>query len=85
MVSEPTLESLIRQVVGGGETKDGGIIPQWTEIQRRGHEASRYYPTMARKVRFGPMGYPFRPDEDVKNLSGGVCNTTVPDRGVCGL
>ena len=80
--SEQALESLIRQVAGGGDTKAGGIIPQWTEIRRRGHEASRYYPTMAREVRSGPMGYPFRPDEDVRNLSGGVCNTPVPHRGV---
>ena len=29
MVSEPTLESLIHQVAGGGDTKAGGIIPQW--------------------------------------------------------
>ena len=29
MVSEPTLESLIRQVARGGDTKAGGIIPQW--------------------------------------------------------
>ena len=32
----------------------------------------RYYPTMTREVRSGPMGYQFRPDEDVRNLSGGV-------------
>ena len=57
-------EILIRQVVGGGDTKAGGIIPQWLERYDR------------------PMGYLFRPDEDVKNLSGGVCNTPVPRRGV---
>ena len=50
------------------------------EVRRWGHEASRYYPTMAREGRSGPMGYPFRPDEDVRNLSGGVCNTLVPHR-----
>ena len=63
-------QSLIRQVARGGDTKAGGIIPQWTEIRRRKHETSRYYPTMAREARSEPMGYPFRPDEDVRNLSG---------------
>ncbi|KAL8147550.1 hypothetical protein AgCh_005035 [Apium graveolens] len=40
MVLEPTLESLIRQVAGGGDTKAGGIIPQWQEARRWGHETS---------------------------------------------
>ena len=31
MVSEQTLESLIRQVTRGGDTKAGGTIPQWQE------------------------------------------------------
>ncbi|KAL8116602.1 hypothetical protein AgCh_022948 [Apium graveolens] len=51
---ELTFESLIRQVVGGGATKAGGIIQQW-------------------------------PDEDVRSLSGGVYNTSVPHLGELGL
>ncbi|KAL8125138.1 hypothetical protein AgCh_012713 [Apium graveolens] len=31
---QPTLESLMRQVAGGGDTKAGGIIPQWQEVRR---------------------------------------------------
>ncbi|KAL8103748.1 hypothetical protein AgCh_028086 [Apium graveolens] len=31
---ELTLESLMRQVVGGGDTKASGIIPQWKEVRR---------------------------------------------------
>ncbi|MGI4673523.1 hypothetical protein ACR2XN_29090, partial [Klebsiella pneumoniae] len=38
-----------------------------------------------KSIDLGPMGYPFRPDEDVKSLSRGVCNTPVPHRGNLGL
>ena len=37
---------------------------------------------MAREVRSGPISYLFRPDEHVRNLSGGVCNILVPHREV---
>ncbi|KAL8132389.1 hypothetical protein AgCh_008038 [Apium graveolens] len=43
------LERLMHQVADGGDTKAGGIIPQWQEVRRWGHEASWYYPTMARE------------------------------------
>ena len=48
------LESLIRQVVGGGDTKAGDIIPQWQSSCRIwGHEGWWYYPTIARVRRWG--------------------------------
>ena len=50
------------------------------KVRRWGHEFSRYYSTMAREGRSGPMGFPFRPDEDVRNLSGGVFDTILPHR-----
>ncbi|KAL8095796.1 hypothetical protein AgCh_036968 [Apium graveolens] len=70
--AEPTLKNLMRQVAGGGDTKAGGIIPQWQEVRRWGHEVSRYYPTMARETKILTYGLSVRPDEDVMSLSGGV-------------
>lgn len=73
-----TLENLIRQVVGIEDTKAGGIISQWTEFQKRGYKTNRYYPTMDKDELSGPRGNMFRPDEQVKSLSGEICNTPSP-------
>ncbi|KAL8088446.1 hypothetical protein AgCh_038289 [Apium graveolens] len=54
----------------GNDTKDGGIIPQWLEVRRWGHEASRYYPIMAREAKICTYGLSVWPDEDVRSLSG---------------
>lgn len=35
---------------------------------------------MTRNVRYDHMDYPFRSNEDVRNLSGRVCNIPVPHR-----
>lgn len=68
----------MHQVAGGEDTKAGDIISQWTEVWRRGHEASRYHLTITWEERYGLMSYPFCPDEKVKSLSGKVFNNPIP-------
>lgn len=46
MVSEPTLESLIRQVAGGGDTMASGIIHNGQRSGGADTKSAGYYPTM---------------------------------------
>lgn len=46
------------------------------------HEVSWYCPTTIRELRSGLVGYLFRSDEKARSLSRGICNISVPHRGM---
>ncbi|KAL8110511.1 hypothetical protein AgCh_026289 [Apium graveolens] len=64
MVLKPTLERLMHQVAGGGDMKASGIIPQWQEVRRWGHEAIRMAnPLYTQILKNGPFTPMVRVDE----------------------
>ena len=71
MVLEPCFERLTRQVAGGGDTKSDGIIPQWQESGGGDMKSAGIIPHGQRGT-ICAMGYPFRPDEDVRNKWGSL-------------
>ena len=79
--SKPTLESLIRQVAGGGDTKAGDIIPQWLMSGGGDTKLAGIIPQWLEMDDLSLWAIRSGMTRTVRNLSGGVCNTSVPHRG----